>query len=147
MYKCQPTVWHGPALDAGTEGSSAFTGVRLQADVIGGVRIKTQNCKVGVGCAVGSVLLTVDVPVHDDVVNDFAISLSQQWRFPGQLGARLGQSSDFEVQREAWWHVFGCAYFLYVGFTQAGAVAGAEAKHIGGAFVQPGSSIMVVGLP
>lgn len=144
MYKCQPTIRHGPALNAGTEGSSAFTGECLQADVIGGVRIKAQNRKVGVGCAVGSVLLTVDVPVHNHIVDDFAISFSQQGRFPGQLGARLGQSSDFQVQRETWWHVLRRAYFLYVGLAHAGAVASAETKNVGGAFVQAGSSIMVI---
>lgn len=101
VCKGQPTVGHGPALNAGTEGSSAFTGECLQADVVGGVRIKAQNCEVGVGCAVGSVLLTVDVPVHDHVVDDFAIPFSQQGGFPGQLGTRLGQSGDFQVQRKA----------------------------------------------
>lgn len=144
--KGQPTVRHGPALNAGTEGSPAFTGECLQADVVGGVRIKAQNCEVGVGCAVGSVLLTVDVPVHDHVVDDLAIPFSQQGGFPGQLGTRLGQSSDFQVQRKAWRHVLRGAYFLYVGFAHAGAVASAEAKNVGGSFVQAGSGIMVVSL-
>lgn len=96
-----PTIRHGPALNAGAEGSSAPTGERLHPDVVGGVRIKALDGHVRVGCAVGAVLLTVDVPVHDHVVYDLAVPFGQQRGLPGQLGAGLRQSGDLQVEREA----------------------------------------------
>lgn len=71
-----PTIRHGPALDAGAEGSPTLAGERLHPDVVGGVRIKALDSHVRLGCAVGAVLLAVDVPVHNHVILDLAIPFS-----------------------------------------------------------------------
>lgn len=140
------TIGHGPALDAGAEGSPAFAGECLHPDVVGGVRIEALDSHVGVAGAVGAVLLTVDVPVHHQVVCDLAVPFGQQWRLPRQLGAGLGQSSDLQVFGEARWYIFRCAYLLYVGLTNAVVVASAEAEDVGGAFMQSGDSVVVIRL-
>lgn len=106
-----PTIRHGPALNAGAEGSTALASECLHPDVVGGVRIKTLDSHVRLSRAVGAVLLAVDVPVHNHVVNDLAVPFGHQRGLPGQLGAGLGQSRDLQVEREARGHVFGGVSF------------------------------------
>lgn len=140
------TVRHGPALDARAEGSSALTGERLHPDIVGGVGIKALDGHVRFARPVGAVLLTVDVPVNDNIVHDLAVPFGHQRRVPGQLGAGLSQSRDLQVEREARRHVFRGADLFHVCFADARAVAGTEAKDIGGTFVQPGDGVVVIDL-